>query len=78
MPTSVPDIIVKAISDTLMIDRSAVEFDTRLDGLDADSLNVVEIIMRLEEDYGIEIPDSACEGWQRVGDIVSYIEKATA
>ena len=42
--------------------------------LEADSLDAVEIIMALEEEYDIEIPDEEAEKFQTVDDIVKYVE----
>ena len=42
--------------------------------LDADSLDAVEIIMELEDEFDIEIEDEDAEGFKTIGDIVSYIE----
>ncbi|NPA11464.1 MAG: acyl carrier protein, partial [Epsilonproteobacteria bacterium] len=44
----------------------------------ADSLDVVEMIMALEEKFEIEIPDSEAEKIQTVQDVIDYIEKAKA
>ena len=44
--------------------------------LEADSLDAVEIIMAIEDEYDIEIPDEDAERFQTIGDIVSYVEKA--
>ena len=41
--------------------------------LDADSLDAVEVIMALEEEFDIEIPDEDAEGFKTIGDIVEYI-----
>jgi acyl carrier protein len=43
--------------------------------LEADSLDAVEIIMAIEDSFGIEIPDEAAETFQNVGDIVKYVEE---
>ena len=45
-----------------------------IDDLGADSLDVVELVMALEEKFGIEIPDEDAEKINTVGDIVSYVE----
>ena len=45
------------------------------DDLGADSLDLVELIMALEEAYGIEIPDDAAESIKTVQDAVDYVEK---
>ena len=46
--------------------------------LEADSLDAVEIIMALEEEYEIEIPDEVAEEFKTVGDIVKCVEDYTA
>lgn len=42
--------------------------------LEADSLDAVEIIMALEDEFSVEIPDEAAENFKNIGDIVSFIE----
>ncbi|MBQ8568630.1 MAG: acyl carrier protein [Oscillospiraceae bacterium] len=44
------------------------------DDLGADSLDIVDLVMSLEEEFDIEIPDEAVENIKTVGDIVKYIE----
>lgn len=48
---------------------------TFIDDLGADSLDVVELIMALEEEFDMEIPESEAEKITSVGDVVEYIEK---
>jgi acyl carrier protein len=43
--------------------------------LEADSLDAVEIILGVEDEYGIEIPDEVAENFTKVGDIVKYVEE---
>ena len=45
--------------------------------LEADSLDAVEIMMALEDEFDIEVPDEVAEGFQNIGDIVKYIEEQT-
>ena len=45
-----------------------------MDDLGADSLDTVELIMEMEEEFGIEIPDEEAEKLATVGDAVSYID----
>ena len=49
-----------------------------LDDLGADSLDVVELVMAIEEEFGIEVPDSDAENIRTLGDILSYIEARVA
>ncbi len=49
-----------------------------LDDLGADSLDVVELVMAIEEEYGIEIPDDDAEKLQTVQDAITYVEERTA
>jgi len=46
-----------------------------VDDLGADSLDSIELVMALEEEFGIEIPDEDSEKMRTVGDVVSYIKK---
>jgi len=46
-----------------------------IDDLGADSLDTVELVMALEEEFGIEIPDEDAEKIQAVGDAIKYIEE---
>jgi acyl carrier protein len=45
-----------------------------IEDLGADSLDIVELIMALEEEYDMEIPDEDAEKIQSVGDVISYIQ----
>ena len=68
---------VKAlIVEQLDVDDSAVTMETDfMKDLEADSLDAVEIILGVEEEYGIEIPDEVAENFTKVGDIVKYVEE---
>ena len=70
------DKIKEIIMEQLSVDESMVTMETNLmKDLEADSLDAVEIIMAIEEEYGIEIPDEEAERFQRVSDIVEYVEE---
>ena len=45
-----------------------------IDDLDADSLDIVELIMALEEEFDMEIPDEEAEKISTVGDVIDYIK----
>ena len=49
-----------------------------IEDLGADSLDTVELVMALEEEFGIEIPDEDAEKMSAVGDAIKYIESKTA
>lgn len=49
-----------------------------IDDLGADSLDTVELIMALEEEFGVEIPDEDAEKMTTVGDAIKYIEEKAA
>jgi acyl carrier protein len=46
-----------------------------IEDLGADSLDTVELVMALEEEFGIEVPDEQAEKLQSVGDVMKYIEE---
>lgn len=57
------------------IDEDKVTSNANIqDDIGADSLDVVDLVMTLEEEFDIEIPDDAVEGIKTVGDIVKFIE----
>ncbi|MBO5232761.1 MAG: acyl carrier protein [Prevotella sp.] len=72
--SKVKDIIV----DKLGVDKDEVKPEASFtNDLGADSLDTVELIMELEKEFGVTIPDSDAEKIQTVGDAVAYIENAS-
>lgn len=68
--------IREIIKEQLNVDEALVTMDTHLmKDLEADSLDAVEIIMAIEEEFDIEIPDEDAEKFQLVGDLVRYVEE---
>ncbi|MBR0598060.1 acyl carrier protein [Sinanaerobacter chloroacetimidivorans] len=68
--------IREIIVEQLGVDESAVTPETSLmKDLEADSLDAVEIIMAIEDEFEIEVPDEEAEKFQNVGDIVKYVEE---
>ena len=65
------------IINTLEIDEvEIITMETSImDDLDADSLDAVEVMMALEDEFDIEIPDEDAEEFKNIGDIVRYIEE---
>ena len=61
--------------DQLDVDEDAVTMEASIqDDLGADSLDIVDLVMSLEEEFDCEIPDEEIENIKTVGDIVKYIE----
>lgn len=68
--------IREIIVEQLGVEESAVLLETSLmKDLEADSLDAVEIIMAIEDEFEIEVPDEEAEKFQNVGDIVKYVEE---
>ena len=66
----------KIIADQLGMAQSNITNNTSLkEELQADSLDIVEIIMSIEEEFGIQVDDDDALGFKTVGDVVAYIEK---
>jgi acyl carrier protein len=72
----VADRVKKIIVDQLGVEEDLVTAEASfVDDLGADSLDTVELVMALEEEFGIEIPDEDAEKITKVKEAVSYIEK---
>lgn len=70
----VKEIIVKE----LKVDSEKVTLDASLkEDLGADSLDAVEIVMDIEDEFGIQIDDEKAESITTIGDLVQYIEELT-
>lgn len=68
--------IQQIISEQMCISESEIIGEASLfDDFGMDSLDSIELVMSLEEDFGIDIPDEDIEGIETVSDIVKYIEK---
>lgn len=71
------DKIVEIIANQLGIDHGDVTPEASVvDDLGADSLDVVELVMALEEEFNLEIPDEEAEKIKSVNDIFSHMENA--
>ena len=71
------DKIVEIIANQLGIDHGDVTPEASvIDDLGADSLDVVELVMALEEEFNLEIPDEEAEKIKSVNDIFSHMENA--
>jgi acyl carrier protein len=72
--SDVLDRIKKIVIENLDADADkVVENASFIDDLGADSLDIVELVMAFEEEFGVEIPDDAAEKIQTVGDALKFI-----
>ena len=72
---SVDDKLINIISEQLGVDRTKVKSEASFTtDLGADSLDSVELIMAIEDEYEIEIPDEEVEKLKTVGDLAGYIQ----
>ncbi len=67
----VKEIVVERLS---VDEKDVIKDASFIDDLGADSLDTVELVMALEEEFGLEIPDEDAEKIVKVGDAVDYIE----
>ena len=74
-PDAIFEKVKEVIIDQLAAEDEAIKLETSfIDDLGADSLDIVELIMALEEEFDIEIPDSDAEKVVTVGDVVDYLK----
>ena len=72
---SIADRIKDIIVEQLGVNADQINPEAKfIEDLGADSLDIVELIMALEEEFGTEIPDEEAEKLQTVGDVAKYIE----
>ena len=72
MEAKVIDIIVEQLG----VEKEQVTPDAKfIEDLGADSLDTVELVMALEEEFTIEVPDEEAEKLQSVGDVIKYIQE---
>ena len=76
---SVKERVVDIVGEQLGVSKEQINDETSfVNDLGADSLDTVELVMELEEEFDINIPDDAAEKIQTVGQAIEYIEKAVA
>ncbi len=64
------------LAEQLSIDEDKITMESDiLDDFDADSLDIVDMIMNLEDEFGVEVPDEEVENLRTVGDVVRYIDE---
>jgi len=79
MSDSLEQKVRSIVAEQLGVDLSEVQpAASILDDLGADSLDVVEMVMSIEESFDIEVPDEDVEGLRTVADVERYVTRATA
>ena len=67
--------IKKILADQLDAEESQMTMETKIEeDLSADSLDVVEPLMSIEDEFNVEIPDEEIENLKTIGDVVGYIQ----
>ncbi len=74
---SVEQRVVEIVCEHLAVNKETVKRETAfIEDIGADSLDIVELVMELEEEFDIQIPDDQAEKIKTVGEAIDYIEKA--
>ncbi|MBR5251762.1 MAG: acyl carrier protein [Oscillospiraceae bacterium] len=64
------------ISEQLEVNTEDITLESNImDDFDADSLDLVDIVMSVEDEFGVEVPEDAVEKIKTVGDVVNFIEE---
>lgn len=68
------DMVAEYLSDSLDMEKETITAETNIqEDLDIDSIDLVDLIMAIESEYSIEIPDEDFEDLKTVGDVAEYI-----
>lgn len=74
---SVQERVIEIVAEQLGVDKAKVNPKSRfVNDLGADSLDQVELVMELEEEFNVQIPDNAAEKIETVGQAIEFIEKS--
>lgn len=75
----VADRVIDIVAEQLGVDKDKVKPETSfVNDLGADSLDTVELVMELEEEFNVNIPDDAAEKIETVGQAIDFINSAQA
>lgn len=67
--------VIKIVSEATKVDAANIKLETNfVDDLNLDSLDMVEMMMKMEEEFGVEIPEDKTEDLKTINDVVSYLK----
>ena len=67
--------VIKLVSDATKVDAGNMSETTNfIDDLNLDSLDMVEMMMKMEDEFGVEIPEDETENLKSIGDVVNYLK----
>ena len=70
--------VIQIVSEQMSVDKGEINRDTSfVNDLNADSLDTVELVMELEDEFDMTIPDEEAEKLKTVGEAITYIQKHT-
>jgi acyl carrier protein len=69
--------VIKIVSEATKVDASNIKAETNfIDDLNLDSLDMVEMMMKMEEEFGVEIPEDKTEDLKTINDVTSFLKTA--
>jgi acyl carrier protein len=69
------DKVIQLVAEATKTDIARITAGTSfIDDLNMDSLDIVELMMKMEDEFGVEIPEEEAENLKNIGDVVKYIE----
>lgn len=72
---SIEEQIKDIVANIVHVDKSIITREGSFKDIKADSLDIVQALVAVEEAFNIEIPDEEAQKWQNFGDFISYVEK---
>ena len=79
MMATIEERVFDIVAEQLGVEREKITRESHfINDLGADSLDTVELVMELEEEFDVNIPDDVAEKIQTVGEAINYIQKASA
>jgi acyl carrier protein len=70
--------IKKIIAEITHVDKESITRESSFKDVKADSLDIVQAMVAIEETFDIEIPDEEAQGFQNFGDFIGYVERCVA